>query len=535
MKKLYFLIVVTLFLTGTLFAQDSTSPDKKAVEGWHNYDRVKDQYNGVSTDQAYKFLEGKKSRTVVVAVIDSGVDTDHEDLKESIWVNEDEIAGNGIDDDKNGYIDDIHGWNFIDDVVHDTFEVTRLYVKYAKKFEGKSENEISKSDKKDFELFLKYKSEVASQIEDNTAQLENVANFSIMFQKSDRLMKAYLDTDEITVEMLESINSQDPKISGARDLVKYAVENGFNVEEINDYVDQLKGFLDYGYNIEFDPRSVVEDDFNDVYQKYYGNSRLLYENENHGTQVAGVIAATRNNDIGMNGIADNVKIMAIRAVPDGDERDKDVANAIIYAVDNGADIINMSFGKRFSPRKEAVDKAIQYADSKGVLMVHASGNDNKNIDKRDNFPTRDYINSKKSAKGWLEVGASSWGDGDNFVASFSNYGKKTVDVFAPGVAIYSTTPGDEYDSVDGTSFASPLTAGVAALVMSYYPELTSKQIKDIIMESSVKFQDMVVNKPGQYEGDPEMIEFSKLSISGGIINAYEAVKMAESMKFGKKK
>ena len=260
----------------------------------------------------------------------------------------------------------------------------------------------------------------------------------------------------------------------------------------------------------------------------------MYEGESHGTSVAGVIAAKRNNGIGIDGIAENVKIMAIRAVPDGDERDKDVANAIIYAVDNGADIINMSFGKRFSPRKEAVDKAIKYADSKGVLMVHASGNDNKNIDTRDNFPTRDYSNSKKSAKGWLEVGASSWGDDDNFVASFSNYGKKTVDVFAPGVAIYSTTPGNKYESVDGTSFASPLTVGVAALVMSYYPDLTSNQVKNIIMESSVKFKDTLVNKPGESEDDAGMIKFGELSISGGIVNAYEAVKMAESMQVDKK-
>ena len=348
-------------------------------------------------------------------------------------------------------------------------------------------------------------------------------------------MGAYLDTEEVTLEQLASLSSTDAKVSGARDMVKYALENGFNEQEILDYLEHLHIVLDYGYNLEFDPRPTIGDDFDDVYDKYYGNATLYYDDQSHGTQVAGVIAAKRDNNLGIDGIADNVKIMAIRAVPDGDERDKDIANAIIYAVDNGANIINMSFGKRFSPRKEAVDKAIQYAEEKGVLLVHASGNDGKDIDTRNNFPTRDYSNSKKSAKAWLEVGASSWGDESNFVASFSNYGKNNVDVFAPGVAIYSTSPGNEYSSVDGTSFASPLTAGVAALVMSYYPELSSAQVSEIIMESSVKFLELEVNKPGEYEGEPDMVAFKELSRSGGIINAFEAVKLAESKQIGSKK
>jgi len=514
------------------YAQDTS--DKKAIEGWHNLDRVSDQYMGVSSTKAYEFLKGKDSRTIIVAVIDAGVDINHEDLVGNIWVNEGEIAGNGIDDDKNGYVDDVHGWNFIGDVVHDTYEATRMFVMYSTRFEDKTADQISKSDKKDFDQYMSLKSEIKRQVEENQSQLTSVSNFSVMFQKSNRLMKAYLDTEEVTIELLTGVSSTDAKITGARDMVKYALETGFNEQEILDYLDHLHIILDYGYNLEFDPRPTIGDNFEDVYEKYYGNSTLYYDDQSHGTQVAGVIAAKRGNNIGIDGIADNVKIMAIRAVPDGDERDKDIANAIIYAVDNGAHIINMSFGKRFSPRKEAVDKAIQYAESKGVLLIHASGNDGKDIDIRDNFPTRTYSNSNKSAKGWLEIGASSWGDGSNFVASFSNYGKKTVDVFAPGVAIYSTSPGNTYDSVDGTSFASPLTAGVAALVMSYYPELDSKQVAKLIMDSSIKFLDLEVNKPGEYEGEPDMIKFSELSRSGGIINAYEAVKMAESMKVGSK-
>jgi subtilisin family serine protease len=243
--------------------------------------------------------------------------------------------------------------------------------------------------------------------------------------------------------------------------------------------------------------------------------------------VAGIIAANRSNETGIKGVADNVQIMAIRAIPNGDERDKDVANAIRYAVDNGAQIINMSFGKDYSPDKEYVDEAVRYAVSKGVLLVHAAGNDSKDIDTENNFPTRKYAKGGQETTLWLEIGASSWGDNDNFVGNFSNYGKRTVDVFAPGVDVFSTTPGSKYESLSGTSMAAPVTSGVAALLMSYYPQLTAAQVKDIIVKSSVKYADQKVNKPGEEKG--ETVSFGDLSISGGVVNAYEAVKLAESM------
>jgi subtilisin family serine protease len=522
-------VFATFFCFGIslTYGQDAIEENKSAPEGWHHYDRVKDQYNGVSTEQAYSLLNGRKSRTVIVAVIDSGVDIDHEDLRDYIWVNDDEIAGNGIDDDKNGFVDDINGWNFIGDTEADTYEVTRLYAKYFKRFGDKSESDISKDEKEDYEYYLKLKKDLEWQISENKQQYEMINQFYAMFQKADKLIKAYLDTDELDLNIISRIESPDQKITGSRDLLKYAYENNFDEEEISEYISNLNNLLEYGYNPEYDPRpTLVGDNYNDPFEKYYGDNNV--KGGSHGTQVAGVIAAGRNNGIGMNGIADNVRIMAIKAVPDGDERDKDVANAIIYAVDNGAHIINMSFGKSYSPEKEAVDKAIQYADSKGVLMVHASGNDHNNIDEKDNFPNRKYLKNKE-AKNWLEVGASSWGAEDNFVANFSNYGKKSVDIFAPGVAIYATSPDDEYDSVDGTSFASPLTAGVAALIMSYYPEFSANQVKDILLKSSVKFENMMVNKPDSFQDEPAMIEFSELSKTGGIINAFEAVKMAESM------
>ena len=302
--------------------------------------------------------------------------------------------------------------------------------------------------------------------------------------------------------------------------------------ELEEYLKQLKKGVDhyttaveYGYNLEFNSRSIVGDNPDNLYEKGYGNNDVEGPDARHGTHVAGIIGANRNNDLGIKGIADNVRIMSVRAVPNGDERDKDIANAILYAVDNGAQIINMSFGKSFSPQKEAVDKAVQYAESKGVLLIHAAGNDGDDLDKQPNYPTKTLSNGTES-KTWLEIGASSWGADENFVGSFSNYGKKSVDLFAPGVQIYSTIPNNEYEDLQGTSMASPATAGVAALLLSYFPELTADQVKNILKQSTRKFDGLKVTKPGSSEDVP----FSQLSVTGGLVNAYEAVKLAETIK-----
>lgn len=296
------------------------------------------------------------------------------------------------------------------------------------------------------------------------------------------------------------------------------------LKELKEAVDYYGVIVNYGYNENFDSREIVGDNINNSQERNYGNNDVEGPDPDHGTHVAGIIAADRKNNLGIKGIADNVKIMVVRAVPNGDERDKDVANAIIYAVDNGAKIINMSFGKSFSPQKEAVDKAVRYAEQKGVLLVHAAGNDSEDIDVNKNYPSKFYLDGKE-AKNWIEVGASSAGSDEDLVGSFSNYGRKMVSLFAPGVEIYSTVPDNKYKNNDGTSMASPATAGVAALLMSYFPELTALQVKDILMKSSRKFDNLKVQKPGGGK-----VDFNQLSASGGLVNAYEAVKMAKAMK-----
>ncbi|HCR54092.1 MAG TPA: peptidase S8, partial [Cytophagales bacterium] len=339
-------------------------------------------------------------------------------------------------------------------------------------------------------------------------------------------------TDELTQELVESFQSREPNLLFAKGFVLNIFRNIGPENSLEEFLSELKETSDhfgqivnYSYNENFDPRSIVGDNYNDPYEKGYGNNDVKGPDPMHGTHVAGIIAANRKNNLGINGVADNVKIMSVRAVPNGDERDKDVANAILYAVDNGAQIINMSFGKSISPEKEVVDKAVKYAEQKGVLLIHAAGNDSENIDLEKNYPSRYYADGTE-AKNWIEVGASSWGADSDFVGSFSNYGKKAVDLFAPGVQIYSTLPGNNYKKMDGTSAASPVTAGVAAVIMSYYPEFSATEVKEIIRNSTRKFDNLKIESVGSKGG----IEFNQMSSSGGLINLYQAILLAQELK-----
>lgn len=540
-RKSLLLFVLITFISGLLIAQTNNSDPP---EDWINLDPVDNKIQGVSSNKTYNsLLKGKPSRTIIVAVIDSGVDIDHEDLQGKIWINEDEIPDNGVDDDKNGYIDDVNGWNFIggkngEHVSKDTYELTREYVRLKSKFDKVNENKVRKKDKKEYQYWVKVKKDFEETSEKSNQQYQfylGIYNNTVRFSK---LLKNYLDTDHLTIEIVNGIDSNDKIIREAKDIISLILQNvgedadfeavaGSLQQAVDHYGDQVN----YAYNTEFDPRHIVGDNYDNLYEQFYGNNDVIGPDAGHGTHVAGIIAANRNNDIGTRGIAENVKIMVIRAVPDGDERDKDVANAIRYAVDNGAHIINMSFGKGYSNGKEAVDKAVQYAVQKGVLIVHAAGNDSDNLDETENYPTRKYLNSSNQAANWLEIGASSWGDDENFVGNFSNYGKTAVDFFSPGVQVYSTTPGNNYEYFNGTSMAAPATSGVAAILMSYYPELTAFQVKDLLINSSRKFDNLMVKLPGT----EDEIEFSKLSVTGGMVNVYEAVKMAEGMQYSNSK
>ena len=521
-----------------LFTCYTNAQNNKRPDNWFNLDPKTDNVYGVGTERAYKeLLKGKKSTTIIVGVIDSGVDFNHEDLKTVMWTNPGEIPDNNIDDDKNGFVDDIHGWNFIGgkdgkNVNDDNLEMTRLIRKLKPKYEGKTEKDFnSKEEKEELKLYEAAKKDYTL-AKDNYQGGYNQIKFLIeTITPLNAKLKANLKKDKIELSDVEAYNATEKEEVKAKTIV-ISILKRTNLGSLNELdaelkpaLDQYKSMVDYGLNLDFDPRGIVGDDYKNSQEHYYGNNDCNGPDSFHGTHVAGIIAAARNNGIGMDGIAADVRIMAIRCVPAGDERDKDVANSIRYAVDNGAKIINMSFGKKYSWDKKVVDDAVKYAESKGVLLIHAAGNDNLDIDEVIHYPCKKYVN-KGEAGNFVDVGALNWQTGEKIVASFSNYGKKTVDVFAPGVDIYSTTPKNGYKDASGTSMASPVTCGVAAVLKSYYPNLTPQQIKKILIKSSNKdFKSQKVIKPGTKD---EKIKFEKLCKNGGIVNLYEALKMAET-------
>ncbi len=516
-----------LFVTTIVFGQKGDLP-----LNWFNLDFETDGYYGVGTEKTYQdLLKGKKSQTIIVAVIDGGVDYLHEDLKDVMWVNTDEIPGNGIDDDLNGYIDDIHGWNFIGgkdgkNVGSDLLEVTRLYVKLNKKYFKKNPDKLSRKEKKEYQRYLEVKKDY---IKRKKEAKENAARYESAITNAKKIAKS-LGKETVTLEELPNFNAgKDEELAKTVELITRYLNGGYTFEKFlkqmnkgyEYYTNSLKNY----YNPDNDPRSIVGDDYSNSSETSYGNNDIKGPDASHGTHVSGIIAANRYNDIGMQGVADNVRIMGVRVVPDGDERDKDVANGIMYAVDNGAKIINMSFGKPYAWDKNIVDKAVKYAVRHGVLLVHAAMNDSKNTDVHIIYPNDRYekrgLFGPRYAKSWLEVGASSWKKGEDAIATFSNYGKTNVDVFAPGVDIYSTTPGNTYEHYNGTSMATPVTAGVAAVLMSYFPELSAKEVKDIIMQSVTK-----VTWNVKKTDTGELAPMTELCVSGGIVNLYKAVQLA---------
>jgi subtilisin family serine protease len=540
MKKLL-LLVTAIFAFIFSFSQTSTTREKK--NGWHLLDRQTDGYMGISLQKAYDLLKGRKSTTVIVAVIDSGIDTSQEDLKGVLWRNEKEINGNGIDDDGNGYVDDIYGWNFdggknSENLARNSFETARTYHGWKKEFEGKNEKDIPADKKFLYSQWVKAAGIINKDYDDAIKEQPRISNIKSAVENSSKVLYDHLSVKEFTVDQVKPLLHSDNKdVSMAANLWfnlfsqtnDPTVKNTVFIQELTDYNGQLEAKIDRKLKEPQNWRAdLVKDNYTDINDRFYGNNNLKAGSGNHGTLVAGTIGAMRNNGIGMDGIADNVRIMAIRAVPGGDEHDKDVALAIRYAVDNGAKVINMSFGKPVSPYKQFVDDAIRYAASKGVLLVHGSGNDGKDISQDVFYPNPVFINGEK-ATNYITVGASGDESTGGLAAPFSNYSHDFVDIFAPGMNIYATASGNGYESADGTSLACPVVTGVAALLRSYFPNLTPQQVITIMTTSGKPIDDEVI-VPGEEE---KKVKFSGLSSSGRIVNAYEAVKLALSLEKNK--
>jgi subtilisin family serine protease len=499
----------------------------EAPRDWQLLDDSINHVPGISAERAeHELLAGKRpQRTVVVAVIDGGVDTAHVDLETNLWTNAREIAGNNKDDDGDGYVDDVYGWNFLGnpdgrDVHYERLEVTRLAASCQAADSGSAANPVPPSEQGKCPAIT---ADFEKQRAEARLQFQQVQLIDGMYGR----LREALGTDSLTTERVLALRPMSPDVQRARAVFLHFDSVGLTPTDLADAKKELETRVKYNLDLSYNPRSIVGDDPTNVAQRDYGNADVMGPDALHGTHVSGIIAAVRGNNVGVDGIAPDVRIMAIRAVPDGDERDKDVANAIRYAVDHGANIISMSFGKPYSPQKAAVDAAVKYADAHGVLMVHAAGNDGKDLDStaNGNFPTRNYLGGG-SAQNWIEVGASSWKGADSLAAQFSNYGHQQVDVFAPGVDLLSTVPGG-YKRESGTSMAAPVVSGLAALIMSYYPSFTAAQVKHIILASATRHTAQQVVQPGSATGDE--VPFGSLSVTGGIVNAYAAMRMAAQM------
>ncbi len=518
------LAVFALGIANVIYGQET-----KEILNWYNGKKP-----GMETEKAYKMLKKRKSETVVVAVIDSGIDIEHEDLKGKIWVNKDEIPGNKIDDDNNGYVDDVYGWNFLgnsngENLNEANLEKTRLLRKYTAKFDKVDPETLSADEKKEYELYQEVKTDVEAEIEMYSSVIAQLDMMPQMIQQIPVMVSSQIGKTDYTLEDLEKWKPDNDQMKQLKRAAKAILTGDLTMEVIDKQKAQIQGMLDYNLNVNYIDRELIGDNPDDFSDKNYGNSDVEGPDALHGTHVGGIIGAVRGNELGGDGVAENVLLMSVRAVPDGDEFDKDIAYAVRYAVDNGAQVINMSFGKAYSPHQKEVHEAFKYADSKGVLLVHAAGNDNANVDSVGNFPTSLYSFQTSPLDHFLTIGASTRFPKKELAATFSNYGQTKVDVFAPGFEIYNTVPQSDYMKLQGTSMAAPMVSGVAAMLKSYFPTLTMKEIKDIMLQSATSYKGKQQYKPGT----EDLVDFASLSVTGAVINVKSAVKMC--MKLEKSK
>lgn len=537
-KSVFFFLAV-IFLLSPLMGQEE-------MKDWHQQGSNSHYPTGMGSADWYATQSPGKSRKVIVAILDSGVDIQHPDLKDNIWVNPGEIAGNHKDDDGNGYVDDISGWNFLGgpdgkSVIKEALEVTRLYGREKNMWAHADTLHLKGKKKKEFDQYVEMRSIVETKRANANADIEKVTQMETIVLKSLNAAKDELHGDSLDLTRLE--NSPNEDVKTAAKIIHNVEDQGMEVKSIDWLIDiatdEFKSQkekdeenINFMYNPDYNARTVIGDTYTDFANRHYGNNNVSGDFSFHGTHVSGIIGAERNNGIGVDGIADNVALMVVKVVPDGDERDKDVANAIRYAVDNGAEVINMSFGKGYSPEKFLVDDALKYAAKHDVLLVASAGNESANVDKTASFPNDTYAKKSlfgsRTAKNFVSVGALSPEGGEQSIAEFSNYGKKNVDVFAPGLYIYSTTPNGEYEYASGTSMSSPVVTGLAAMIRSRYPKLSAAQVKEVLIKSARKLPAKVI-QPGTYD----MVASDQLGVAGAV-DMPAAMKLASQMK-GKRK
>lgn len=568
MRPFYIIILFYFFFTGcnSLKEADISNTNIKLkkeltslqLQTWYQKDYQEDTIPGISLDKWYRLNKKKpKSKNIIVAVIDTQIDINHEDLQGQLWKNNKEIPNNGIDDDHNGYIDDINGWSFTGTksggyVVWNRYEYVRIVQEWGPLFKDKTESQIDLNDLYKFNEYQR----ALKKFEEKDKYYKNwfkSLNYNVaIYPLVKDTLKHFFPKEDYTYKQLDSLYKKykindktyrqrrdaDDKDLGA--LIDYMMVNlEINQNTLQDIVDkqiQLDSVVNKNLNINYNERLLIGDNPT-ILEKGYGNNNVSNNKaghrpiQDHCTKMAGVIGANRENNIGIKGIIQNVKIMPLNISPSGDEHDKDISMAIRYAVDNGAKIINMSFGKEFSLHKEWVEEAIKYAEEHNVLLVHSAGNESDDIDKAVYYPRdTNFDDSKEFCSNFIIVGSVTHKLDNTFVSDFSNYGKANVDLFAPGDQIYCTASENSYKFDSGTSLAAPMVCGTAALIWSYYPNLTAAQVKQIIMDSGTSYN-LEVIVPGT---EDKKVPFSELSKSGKVLNVYNAMQLAEKVSKQKK-
>jgi len=532
MKMSYLCIwMLSLLLSLPLSGKDKGKDSARYVT-WYLKDAEKDRIPGTGMERAFQeLLKRKKPSRVIVAVIDGGMDIRHRELQDHLWKNDDEIPWNEIDDDHNGYIDDTCGWNFLGgpggrSIDYETVEVTRLYRQYKTKIDS-MRNGYCDSLTEPCTFYMQIADEYEKKLKEAKETLSLVSFIEEMYSHADSIIRLSLQKENYSLQEVKKLKPVNKEAKTSKKLILFLEKQGVSLQDIKEMKQQYEEKVKYHYNINYSPRQeIIGDDPAVNSNRFYGNNHLSFR-PYHATAVAGIIVKINTLAKTVNGISDSIVIMPVVAIPDGDEYDKDVANAIRYATDNGARIINMSFGKGYSPYKAMVDSALRYAEEKGVLLIHAAGNDASNIDKKMSYPSF-LTNDSHQCNNGITVGASTPFLNRHLIADFSNYGKKNTDLFAPGTYIYAPYPANTYRMMEGTSFSAPVVTGIAAAIFSYYPELSASEVKEIIIGSTRKFprKRFFVPSPNEKKRKKKKC-LSELCVSGGIVDGYAALRKAE--------
>jgi hypothetical protein len=514
MKKIGILLILGTCFTSAL----SQSKQIKNYAGWHKL--CGENLRGANTEAARIYMGERwfgTKKNIVVGVIDSGIDTTLESVRPALWSNPKEKP-DGKDNDGNGYVDDLHGWNFLG-TADGTFNMTsagtqefREFKRLYPKYKHVNAEEMANNAEYQYYLAMRKAAGINGYLRAYAfAQQKAMARHAI-----DSIAQAMpgIDADTMCVTNVMRLDVNEPRWeSWVSAQIADIVRSGGSMtwakfKQRQQAALQLMQNRIASIERDIDKRTLMGDNMNDASDIHYGNNTLTVDGCEHGTFVAGIIAGQTPDDKRYEGICPEAKIMTIRICPDGDEYDKDVSTAIRYAVDNGAKVINMSFGKYTSPQADMVNDAIAYAARHDALIVQAAGNDHKDIDRANYFPTA-VDKQGRRFDNYIRVGAT---DMHGHASKISNYGARNVDIFAPGEYIASVFPGNKKDLSQGTSLAAPVVAGVAAMIRCYFPRLTATEVKHILMESASRMDEQ------------------GLSVCNGIVDALAAVKMARKYK-----